>query len=176
MKQTKKQNPKKEADVKVNGNAKFDKNGHIIPVSKKTVKTDPVKKQPVKKEKTDEVNKIFDNFLNKLKDVEYATTNKTTLEKELCLKLDGKIYGYLNPRKYGMGIQRNVGGHWKTERITTVKQAEKALDSIKEHYETIGKVEQIKKQALTPTYRFGDFETTDKNAMKDHLKEIGVIQ
>ena len=90
-----------------------------------------------KKRKTKNVknpNKIFKDFMDSVGKLEYVTTKGTTVENELVLKVNGRVYGYVTPRKsHPFGMQRMVNGHWKTERVTISEQANKLIDSIAEY-------------------------------------------
>ena len=78
--------------------------------------------------------KIFKDFYDAVSKLEYVETKPTTIENEVVLKVNGKFYGYVTPRKsHPFGIQRLVNGHWKTERVTTSDQANKLIDSIAEY-------------------------------------------
>jgi len=93
------------------------------------------KKRKTKKEiKAEYPSKIFKDFYNAVNKLEYVETKTTTIENEVALKVNGKFYGYVTPRKsHPFGIQRNIKNHWKTERITTSEEAKKLIDKLAEY-------------------------------------------
>jgi len=78
--------------------------------------------------------KIFKDFYDALSKLEYVKTKPTTIENEVALKVNGRVYGYVTPRKsHPFSLQRYINNHWKTERVTTVEQVNKLLDKLAEY-------------------------------------------
>ncbi len=96
-------------------------------------------KRKTKKEKKAEVkneypSKIFKDFYDAVSKLENVKTKPTTIENEVALKVNGKFYGYVTPRKsHPFSMQRYINGHWKSEHIETPEQVKKLLDKLAEY-------------------------------------------
>ncbi|MCJ7572489.1 MAG: hypothetical protein MUO82_11565 [Candidatus Thermoplasmatota archaeon] len=60
--------------------------------NKKKIKTKNVKK-------AEYPSKIFKDFYGVVNKLEYVETKPTTIENEFVLKVNGRVYGYVTPRK-----------------------------------------------------------------------------